>query len=86
MTCTIREATVADTALILDGLRLLDGRSARISARHNRRTATNILFADGHCQTLPEKSLPSDDSIFDSMNATALTQRWPFPRWRMDQP
>jgi len=30
----------------------------RISPRHNNRTATNVLFWDGHVETVPFKSLP----------------------------
>ena len=75
----------SDTPLILDGLRLLDGKTARMSARHNRRTMTNMLFADGHCQSVNEKALPNDDKVFAGTDPNAVTRRWGSVRWRMDQ-
>src|SRR3989440_4484983 len=61
----------------------------RISARHNNRTATNLLFFDGHAVTVPTLSLPrgfgpstSGQSIFGKPQ-----QLMDFPefRWRLDQ-
>jgi prepilin-type N-terminal cleavage/methylation domain-containing protein/prepilin-type processing-associated H-X9-DG protein len=61
----------------------------RISARHNNRTATNLLLFDGHAVTVPTASLPGGmgpnaqgQSIFGKPQ-----QLMDFPefRWRLDQ-
>ena len=86
----------SETVLIFDGLRLwqFDGNKLPkpptdplwISARHNKRTAANVLMADGHAQTLHVKSLPQDRQIFgEHIDPIQLSQKWPYPRWRMDQ-
>jgi len=56
--------------------------SSRINARHGLGTQTNILFFDGHAETVLRKSMPTDHEQFAT--ATSLAQ-WPFPKWRLDQ-
>ena len=75
----------AEVPLIFDGLRVVDGKTGRISARHNRRKAVNFLMADGHCETIDAKEMPTDDTLFNATDPTALTTKWPHPRWRFDQ-
>ena len=79
----------AETALIVDGLRLLDGQPGRISARHNGRKMTNVLLADGHCESLHAKGLPHMEGSVNPMNGAngwiSLSERYPHPKWRMEQ-
>ena len=67
-------------------LRQHNYKTNRISARHNRKTYTNILLADGHAESVPTQSLP--DLTEDEMKGTdhSVFARTPFPRWRLDQP
>jgi prepilin-type processing-associated H-X9-DG protein len=55
----------------------------RISGRHNNRTATNLLFMDGHAQTYPRMELPRYESQFrlSSLQAPPLN----VVKWRLDQ-
>ena len=63
----------------------------RINARHKNRTATNILFFDGHAETFPTKSLPGgvgDAGVGSAAGVTfsvANLKKYPYPLWRMDQ-
>jgi prepilin-type processing-associated H-X9-DG protein/prepilin-type N-terminal cleavage/methylation domain-containing protein len=76
----------ASLVLLFDGVRMLDANSSRISARHNRQTATNILFADGHVAVTPTKSLPRiTDTEWLADKPTAV-DKFPEARWRLDQP
>ena len=49
----------ATLPLIYDGVSLFNFRPANISARHGRRKLTNILMADGHCETQATQTLPN---------------------------
>ena len=51
----------------------------RVNARHNNRTITNILFADGHAESVPSASLPPDFT-----RATLLKSQYRAYRWRLD--
>jgi prepilin-type processing-associated H-X9-DG protein/prepilin-type N-terminal cleavage/methylation domain-containing protein len=81
----------ADTVFVFDGTFLnLYYEADRISARHNNRTTTNLLFFDGHAANVPTAGLPGGlgpnaggSSPFN--NLTKL-QKYPDYRWRMDQP
>ena len=84
----------SELALIFDGLRFHDAKTARINARHNRGKYTNFLMADGHAETIETKTTPQ---FWGSANQQA--QRWrsnggftlmefapyPHPKWRLDQ-
>ena len=49
----------SEMVIFYDGVTYhLDVNPNRLSARHNRKTATNLAFFDGHCQTFPTKDLP----------------------------
>jgi prepilin-type N-terminal cleavage/methylation domain-containing protein/prepilin-type processing-associated H-X9-DG protein len=54
----------------------------RINARHNRMTATNILFCDGHAETVLRKQIPLDTTEF---TLAILGTKYPYPKWRVDQ-
>ena len=80
----------AQMVFVFDGTYLnLWYEADRISARHNNRTASNLLFFDGHAVTVPTVSLPGGmgpntqgASIFDNR---AQLQNFPEFRWRLDQ-
>ena len=66
-------------AMIADGVFLnIGNRPGRINARHARATRCNILFADGHAESLHRADLPTSFSL--SHLATK-----PAARWRLDQ-
>jgi len=75
----------AEVAMLFDGIRTLDGISTRINARHNNKRTTNFLFADGHCESIPTENTP--DLTEAQWTGTDLTvfNRWPIPKWRLDQ-
>lgn len=79
----------SETAMILDGLRLIHGIPGRISARHNGGKMTNILMADGHCESLYSKTLPRKNGTFNPMSGANgwinLSNQFPYPKWRMEQ-
>ena len=82
----------AEVAMIVDGLRVVDGKSARISARHNARKYTNVLLADGHCESYRTKDLPQANNQLGNAGTNPGTAPWQRgfyyrnPRWRFDQP
>ena len=49
-----------DVPLIFDGVWCFNDDPARIHARHNAGRSTNLLYADGHCDTQLTASLPTD--------------------------
>lgn len=55
----------------------------RINARHIKRTMTNILFFDGHADSVPRKSMPVTTAQFKDLNV--LNRQFPYPKWRIDQ-
>jgi prepilin-type processing-associated H-X9-DG protein len=83
-----------EMAMIYDGIQMHDFNTNKISARHGRnKTQTNFLFADGHAETVPSKSLPNggansgwdgNESTSDLRSAQELAKS-PFPKWRLDQ-
>jgi len=84
----------AELALLYDGLRMHDAKTARINARHNKQRNTNFLFADGHAETIETLRTPQFWGT-----ATQQAQKWrstggrtlsdfgpyPHPKWRLDQ-
>ena len=84
-----------EMALIFDGIQCHDFNTNNISARHGRgKTQTNVLFADGHAETIPSKQLPTggastggwggNQNTSDLRSATTLVNST-FPKWRLDQ-
>ena len=64
----------------------------RLNARHKKFSVTNILFFDGHADSLQTKSLPGGDGdagIGSAASATfslANLVKYPATKWRLDQP
>jgi prepilin-type processing-associated H-X9-DG protein len=81
----------ADTVFLFDGTFLnLYYEADRLSARHNGRLFTNLLFFDGHAATVATIELPGGlgpnaggSSPFN--NLATLNNKYPAYRWRMDQ-
>ncbi len=67
-----RAAMVPRMPVIFDGFWILNGKNERVSARHGRRTKTNILFFDNSAATFDTFKLPS----VKSTNSTSV--RWRF--------
>jgi prepilin-type N-terminal cleavage/methylation domain-containing protein/prepilin-type processing-associated H-X9-DG protein len=66
----------------------------RIQARHGTiingiPTMTNILFVDGHVESVPRSDIPDyaldGGNYFDTNNPVPLTNHYPWPLWRTDQ-
>jgi prepilin-type processing-associated H-X9-DG protein len=79
-----------EMAMIFDGFQIHDYNTNNISARHGRRkTQTNFLFADGHAETVPTKSLPNGGAggnmSTSDLRSPVELQKSPFPKWRLDQ-
>ena len=101
-TTTIRHS--AEMVLFYDGIldslfnKVGSSNPNRLSARHNRKTATNLAFADGHAATFETKSLPGGNGLDASgkpIGATAMTAFYdptylqqnfppPAPQWRLE--
>jgi len=90
----------SELVFIYDGVSFNMQRSNanRLNARHYKRTATNILFFDGHAANYPTKSLPHDltdkTGLGNAGNSQATAQatfglpnlkNFPDPKWRLDQ-
>ena len=81
----------SEMAMIADGLRVIDGKSARLSSRHNGQKYVNVLHADGHANTYRAKDLPQANNQMGNQGdpGTAPWERgfyYTSPRWRFDQP
>ena len=83
-----------EMAMIYDGIQMHDFNTNKIAARHGRgKTQTNFLFADGHAETVPSKSLPTGgassvwdgDELTSDLRSAATLAKYPFPKWRLDQ-
>lgn len=63
----------------------------RLNARHNRNTVTNILFFDGHVESILTATLPGgigNAGVGAAAGATfskANLAKYPYPLWRLDQ-
>jgi prepilin-type processing-associated H-X9-DG protein len=73
----------------------------RIAARHGKKNSVlyrgsktislpfgdqvNMMFADGHAETIPAKQIPTDSSYLSPKDLTKLNTEFPFPIWRLDQ-
>lgn len=81
----------SETALIYDGLRMLNALGGRISVRHGRDRYCNVLLADGHAVSVPASSLPrsfpaAEYGQFAQVAGPAWLNQHRFPKWRLDQP
>jgi prepilin-type processing-associated H-X9-DG protein len=85
----------ADLVLFFDGVNVNPlSYPDRINARHNRLTSTNLLFADGHGDTVDARRLfasnPGTYQVTDDVPSSAaslsnLQKNYPWPHWRTDQ-
>jgi prepilin-type N-terminal cleavage/methylation domain-containing protein/prepilin-type processing-associated H-X9-DG protein len=76
----------SEMAIILDGLRLIEGNPNRISARHNKKRFVNIMMADGHVESVhAEKNLPQTKKEMQGPDWWVLSNKYPYPKWRMEQ-
>jgi prepilin-type N-terminal cleavage/methylation domain-containing protein/prepilin-type processing-associated H-X9-DG protein len=63
----------------------------RLNARHNRQQSTNILFFDGHVESLLTASLPGGAGNAGNAGPGGTTfsvgnlNKYPHPLWRLDQ-
>ncbi len=69
-----RVATVPRMPAVFDGFWILNGKDERVSARHSRRTKTNIVFFDDSAATFDTFRLPSVKS------AKPRDIEWRFPK------
>jgi prepilin-type N-terminal cleavage/methylation domain-containing protein/prepilin-type processing-associated H-X9-DG protein len=83
----------AEMVFLFDGvgINLQTTNANRINARHNKQTATNLLFFDGHAATYPTASLPGGlgnanppSVTFDKKNLQDPKYAGG-PKWRIDQ-
>ena len=74
----------ADIVFVFDGIQVLNGEANRINARHRRQKYTNLLFGDGHAQTLETKGLPQVNQEFQGDDPSNLAP-YEWPKWRLDQ-
>jgi prepilin-type N-terminal cleavage/methylation domain-containing protein/prepilin-type processing-associated H-X9-DG protein len=91
----------SELVLIFDGFWGHDYDTNRISARHNRKHITNVLFADGHSVSVDVGDLPNSASTgcafnkhpqdsdlggdLGHMSRPEELGKHPFPKWRLDQ-
>jgi len=74
----------SDTVVILDGYWFTGIDPQFISARHARKTKTNILFADGHAAPVESNLLPTNGTVM--RNPQQLATVSPALVFRSDQP
>jgi prepilin-type processing-associated H-X9-DG protein len=78
----------AEIVLIFDGLAEHDYNAYRISARHSNGRKCNMLFADGHAETIDKDSLPvgtEGGTPASELKSVAKLDKHRFPKWRLDQ-
>ena len=91
----------SELAMIFDGIQGFDvvpgdGGAAkgfntnRISPRHAKGKMANVLFADGHCVSVPAGALPSgvgpSSDLAGAYGSPSINLgKNPFPKWRLDQ-
>jgi prepilin-type processing-associated H-X9-DG protein/prepilin-type N-terminal cleavage/methylation domain-containing protein len=76
----------SEVALVFDGLSQHFGTGwgyVHINARHNNRTTTNVLFCDGHVESLPRSSMPAEKGALEDV--AVLRTKYAYPKWRIDQ-
>ncbi|HEV7300641.1 MAG TPA: type II secretion system protein [Tepidisphaeraceae bacterium] len=72
----------AEVVMIFDGFGRLNRSPRFINARHRNRTITNMVFFDGHAESIVTKTLPTVVAQMDNLpNEPAFR----FPKWRLDQ-
>jgi prepilin-type processing-associated H-X9-DG protein/prepilin-type N-terminal cleavage/methylation domain-containing protein len=71
-------------AMIADGYWFVGRDPNYLSARHYNQKRTNVLFGDGHVESIDSTTLPRRTT--DMTDTALLTTYFPHPRWRLDQP
>ena len=83
-----------DTVFLFDGMwgANLFNNANRINARHANKKMTNVLFHDGHAESLMTANLPGGIGNANTPVASAtlfsasyLRANYPWPLWRLDQ-
>jgi prepilin-type N-terminal cleavage/methylation domain-containing protein/prepilin-type processing-associated H-X9-DG protein len=82
-----------ETVMFFDGLlyNQMTSNANRISARHGRKTQTNLGFFDGHAETFRTKDLPGGMGVKDAaetqqvFSLSNLQAKYPYPLWLLEQ-
>lgn len=83
---------------MVDGAFWSSNNTMQVIARHNQLKYSNVVFFDGHAETLP-CAFRSGDNVFpmptdygtwfgyanNSATASTLNAKYPYPKWRLDQ-
>ncbi|HEY7120459.1 MAG TPA: hypothetical protein VH475_28000 [Tepidisphaeraceae bacterium] len=82
----------SEVVFLFDGisLNIQSTNANRLNARHNKMTAANLLFFDGHAETYPVAGLPGGLGDANPANITFSTMNLNLkyasgPKWRLDQ-
>ncbi|MCW3060691.1 MAG: hypothetical protein JWQ02_2512 [Capsulimonas sp.] len=78
------------------GINVQSTNANRLNARHNRQTATNILFFDGHAESFPTAGLPGGagdanppvnvfGKLDQPLDLNSDVAKKPYPKFRLDQ-
>ncbi len=73
-------------AMFFDGYFFTFENPITINARHGKSASTNFVFFDGHAESIATKTLPQVAGDFGNLLQAATAEKYPFPRWRLDQP
>jgi prepilin-type N-terminal cleavage/methylation domain-containing protein/prepilin-type processing-associated H-X9-DG protein len=90
----ISDAGSGDVVLFFDGVFMNQGSvdPFRVNARHKNRTATNLVFIDGHAETVARRLLPGGTTVGAVADlSTVAAEFWPplslkYPRIRWTFP
>jgi prepilin-type N-terminal cleavage/methylation domain-containing protein/prepilin-type processing-associated H-X9-DG protein len=82
-----------DIVMLFDGvfLNIQTVNANRLNARHANKKMTNLLFADGHAESVHTKDLPGGDQDANQPGGASTTfglanlRNYPYPKWRLDQ-
>ena len=80
-----------ELVMLFDGFRAHNLNGYNISARHGKDNQANVLFADGHVDTVRIEQLPKGKAtsplVVDDSELASLQKlrRVPFPIWRLDE-
>jgi len=86
----LSDAGSGDVVLFFDGLFMNQGSvdPFRVSSRHRNETATNLVFVDGHAETVARRLIPGGTTVGEvTTPSTVAGEFWPplsgkFPRTR----
>ena len=83
----------SDLVMMFDGIGAnhMAANANRVNARHEGRSITNVLFFDGHAESLKTAALPGGIGNANLPSGAAVTfgnanlKNYPFPKWRTNQ-